>query len=76
MTSVAGIYAVTVRSAEIIGQFSKTTTGTKIPSVKAVNPQQQQQQQYTETVMAMLMILKLWYEDDINSTAKRVLRTG
>ena len=35
----------TVRSAEIIGQFSKTTTGTKIPSVKTVNPQQQQQQQ-------------------------------
>ena len=43
ITSVAGIYAVTVRSAEIIGQFSKTT-GTKIPSVKTVNPQQQQQQ--------------------------------
>ena len=45
LTSVAGIYAVTVRFAEIIGQFSKTTTGTKIPSVKTVNPQQQQQQQ-------------------------------
>ena len=36
--SVAGIYAVTVKSAEIIGQFSKTTTGMTIPSVKTVNP--------------------------------------
>ena len=34
-------FYVTVRSAEIIGHFSKTTTGTKI-SVKTVNPHQQQ----------------------------------
>ena len=32
------IYAVTVRSAEIIGQFSKTTTGTKIPCENCKSP--------------------------------------
>ena len=44
----------TVRSAEIIGQFSKTTVGTKIPSVKTGNPQQQQQQQQQQQYLSHL----------------------
>ena len=47
----------TVRSAEIIGQFSKTTTGTKIPSVKTVNPQQQQQQNSKDKHLHMASLL-------------------